>query len=765
MTILTLANLVALLVFLFMGTFIIVRNPRAELNLSAAAIFLSFAVWSLGLLAINLPEVPKETALVFLHISTPGWTSFASSFLWFALQFSGERRIRGVPLVLVVVLPPLILTALGLSGFLINDLTRRPWGFAVEWSGTAGDWVFFSYYALYMSACMWLLLSSRYKQRDRNMRRQAEIIVATTIPVIVVGTFTNFVAPKLHMHDVPAIAHVIALIWASGIFYAAYKYKLFVVTPATAADNILQVMSESLFLLDPTGVIITVNRAAPKLTGHSKEALLGSTFESLVARDAFSGGLVDHLFTEETFHGVELRITASGGGTVPVRCSGAILREQAGAVAGMVLVVADIAERIQAEEERLQSLMEQHRLEEQLQQSQKMEAIGTLAGGVAHDINNVLGAVLGFASALKFDTNLEEDETRDVENIVVACQRGRDLTRNLLGFARKGKYIKERLSLNEMIHLVDELLSRTVSKRVEIELSLDEDIKPIEGDRSQLNQALMNVCINAVDAMNGRGRLNIETDNYEIVEQRAAGFDLRPGSYVRIRISDTGKGMPKETMGRVFEPFFTTKPHGEGTGLGLSMVYGTMRNHGGAVTLESEVGQGTSVSILLPAADGILPSKSPQPFTATPVSTEAGMTILLVDDEPLVRSSGVRLLRKLGYDVLLAENGEDALQVYEANRERIALVILDLMMPVMDGREAFGELRRIDPDAPVLLASGYSIEEHAAELIEKGARGFLEKPFNADELSQGIASAMSKPPIGSPSSPPADEETLPSHQS
>ncbi len=767
MTILTLANLISLIVFLFMGAFIIVRNPRTELNLSAAAVFLSFAVWSLGLVVLHLPELSKETARVFLHISTPGWTSFASSFLWFALQFSGERRIRGVPLVLVLTLPTLILTALGLSGFLINDLTQRPWGYAIEWSGSAGDWLFFGYYTIYMSACMWLLLSFRNKQRDRNMRRQAEIIVATTIPVIVAGTFTNFVAPKLHMHDVPAIAHVIALVWASGIFYAAYKYKLFVVTPATAAHNILQVMSESLFLLDPAGLIVTINRAALKLTGHSKEALLGRSFESLVARYVSSGGGFDELFAAETFHAVELRLVVHGGRRVPVRCSGALLREQAGRVAGMVLVVADITERIRAEEERLQSLVEQHRLEEQLQQSQKMEAIGTLAGGVAHDINNVLGAVLGFASALKFETNLGDDESRDVDNIVIACQRGRDLTRNLLGFARKGKYVKEKLSLNEMIHLLDELLSRTVSKRVEIDLHLEKDIKPIEGDRSQLNQALMNVCINAVDAMNGRGRLEIETDNLQIAGDLAAGLELPPGRYVRISMSDTGKGMSRETMSRAFEPFFTTKSQGEGTGLGLSMVYGTIRNHGGAVTLESEDGRGTSVSIFLPAAEGPLPSIFPRPEAAPATSTESGatiLTILLVDDEPLVRSSGLRLLRKLGYEVLLAEHGEDAIREYEENRDQISLVILDLMMPVMDGREAFMELRRIDPNAPVLLASGYSVEEHAAELIEKGALGFLEKPFNLDELAHGIASAMSKSILGSPSTDLADEETLPSQQ-
>ena len=231
-----------------------------------------------------------------------------------------------------------------------------------------------------------------------------------------------------------------------------------------------------------------------------------------------------------------------------------------------------------------------------------MEAIGRLAGGIAHDMNNVLGAIMGSASVLEMECTEGGPHAEDIENILVACRKGRDLTRDLLGFARKGKYVKERLSLNDIAVEAKALLTRTIPKTITVNTDLDPEIAVVEGDRSQIHHALMNVCINAADAMQERsGTVNISTNMITLSDVSCASFrDARPGRYVMMCVQDSGIGMTEETMGKVFEPFFTTKPKGKGTGLGLSMVYGVIKNHGGVIHIDSEVGEGTTFTIRIP---------------------------------------------------------------------------------------------------------------------------------------------------------------------
>ena len=261
--------------------------------------------------------------------------------------------------------------------------------------------------------------------------------------------------------------------------------------------------------------------------------------------------------------------------------------------AGTVGVIRDITDRRRAEQDKAA-------LEEQLQQAQKMEAIGQLAGGVAHDMNNVLAAVLGSAAALETEFDSGDPRLDDVANILAACRKGRDLTRDLLGFARKGKYLKETVQLNDIVSKAASLLSRTIPKKLDIRLQLAQELEVVEGDRGQLHHALMNVCLNAADAMGDHGSLVISTRNVFLDEAAGARVGRLPaGRYAEVQVADTGIGMDENSIRRAFEPFFTTKPEGKGTGLGLSMVYGVSRNHGGATTIESGVGQGTVVTFLL----------------------------------------------------------------------------------------------------------------------------------------------------------------------
>jgi len=376
---------------------------------------------------------------------------------------------------------------------------------------------------------------------------------------------------------------------------------------------------------------------------------------------------------------------------------------------------------------------ERHDLQEQLQQSQKMEAIGTLAGGVAHDINNMLAAIMGLAGILRDSFEADSQQAQDVDDILAACRRGHDLTQNLLGFARRGKVRKVRLSLNTAVEEVVELLQRTISPRIEVKQELAANLGKVEGDPAQLNHVLVNLAINAVDAMQGRGTLTFTTHN---VVLDGSVPDVRPGRYVTVEVTDTGTGMDAKTLEHAFDPFFTTKAPGEGTGLGLSMVYGTVQNHGGRVFIESEPGKGTTVTLQLPQIEG--ERTDVRINTALPDTPLAARTILVVDDEVLLRTAARRQLLRMGHRVILARDGVEAVEVYEKRGHEIDLVLLDLLMPRMDGYECYEKLKALDPEVQVLFTSGYTHPE-GEDLPGAPHTGFLRKPYSFERLSTELA--------------------------
>jgi signal transduction histidine kinase/CheY-like chemotaxis protein len=389
----------------------------------------------------------------------------------------------------------------------------------------------------------------------------------------------------------------------------------------------------------------------------------------------------------------------------------------------------------------LENRLRTRAVEEHLRQSQKMEAVGRLAGGIAHDMNNLLGAIMGFASVVQAEMSPADRLQGDVGHILESCRKGRDLTLNLLGFARRGKYRMEQFTLNDRAEEVVKLLKSTIPKKIRIETRLAARPLPVYGDTAQIHHAVMNLCLNAVDAMGGSGVLTISSDSIAVEDGAGYPSDLAPGNYARLQVADTGAGMDRDVIAMAFEPFFTTKPPGQGAGLGLSMVYGTAVNHGGTALLESVPNEGTVATLLLPPCAYESESVRLVAERRTP-SDAAKATVLLVDDERMVRRAGQRLLEKLGYKVLLAEDGLAAVRTFAAKRDQISAVMLDLIMPVMDGAETLAKLKEIDPGVPVLLSSGYSREEQADELIKKGADGFIQKPFDLATLRSRMAELL-----------------------
>ena len=381
----------------------------------------------------------------------------------------------------------------------------------------------------------------------------------------------------------------------------------------------------------------------------------------------------------------------------------------------------------------LRDITAQKKLEAQLQQAQKMESIGTLAGGVAHDFNNLLMAIQGRTSIMLMKKDSSHPDFEHLRGIEGHVESAADLTRQLLGFARGGKYQVRPTDLNELIKKQNRMFGRT-KKEIIINGKYEEDLWSAEIDRGQIEQVLLNLYVNAWQAMPGGGDLYLQTENVTIDENYVKPFAIEPGRYVKISVTDTGVGMDKATQERIFDPFFTTKEMGRGTGLGLASSYGIIKNHGGFINVYSEKGHGATFNVYLPASEKeVIEEKKLAGDTVR--GTE---TVLLVDDENMIIEVAEKLLEQLGYKVLTARSGKEAIEIYEENRQRIDILLLDMIMPDMSGGETYDRLKEINPKAKVLLSSGYSINGQATGILGRGCNGFIQKPFKMKELSQKL---------------------------
>ena len=417
--------------------------------------------------------------------------------------------------------------------------------------------------------------------------------------------------------------------------------------------------------------------------------------------------------------------TTKGGGREFVTESRKIPLFKEGKIVRVVSVIRDITES--------------KRLEAQLQQAQKMEAIGTLAGGIAHDFNNVLMAIQGHTSLVSLRTDRDHPNFGHMKGIEDMVQRGADLTRQLLGFARGGKYEVRATDLNELIEKCSEMFGRT-KKEIKVDRKYRE-IWPVEVDQAQIEQVLLNLYVNAWQAMPNGGSLYVETSNVVLDENHTKLFGVSPGNYVKISVTDTGIGMDKATQQRIFDPFFTTKEMVRGTGLGLSSAYGIIKNHDGIINVYSEKDEGTTFNIYLPASEKEIAAREERLADEILKGTE---TVLLVDDEDMIVDVGEEMLKEMGYKVLVARGGKEAVEVYAKCKEEIDLVILDMIMPDMGGGEAYDRMKEKNPKVRVILSSGYSIDGQATEILERGCDAFIQKPFNIKEMSGKIREILEK---------------------
>ena len=378
------------------------------------------------------------------------------------------------------------------------------------------------------------------------------------------------------------------------------------------------------------------------------------------------------------------------------------------------------------------------RHESQWVESQKLEALGTLSDGIAHEFNNILMGIQGYVSLMHFQKNGKHPYDDKLQNIEQLIEKGANLTKQLLGFAQTGMYEVRTMDINPLLEESSEMFART-KREIKMHRHFQEDLSKIKADGAQLNQVFMNLFINAGQAMPAGGDLYIETRNVILTEEDTAPFGIMQGPYIEIIVRDTGVGMDESTRLRIFDPFFTTKEMGGGTGLGLAFVYGVIKNHGGMIRIASKKGEGATFKIYFPA----LAEEPPQEVKAPESVVSGKEAILVVDDEEINIDVMKEWLDILGYDVLTAQNGPDALALYRQRGHEIDLVILDMIMPGMNGGDVFDAMKEINPQVRAILSSGYSIDGKAKEILQRGVKAFIQKPFRIDSLAQKIKEVLS----------------------
>jgi len=523
--------------------------------------------------------------------------------------------------------------------------------------------------------------------------------------------------------------------WEFNQLSQAFNYMLANLKDAEEQSRykeLLENVDDAVYILDLEGNVLEANEAAYSWLGYTPSQFFELNIADIIPRedacsiiDQLGKGIQDgrpQKIIVETSH------TKTDGQLIPVEIHSRAISYRGRNV--ILNAVRDITLRIEAEKEK-------KLLQSQLLHSQKMEAIGTLAGGIAHDFNNLLMGIQGYMSLMRLQTYPDDPNGEYIQGIENAVKNAANLTNQLLGFARKGKYSLKQTCINDLVINSTKMFTRT-RKEIVTHKQLQDNLWSVRVDPGQIEQVLINLYLNAWHAMPQGGELCIQTENVYLSHHYCKPFEVPGGNYVKVSVMDTGVGIDEEIIERIFEPFFTTKDVGKGTGLGLASAYGIIKNHNGIIRVYSEKNHGTNFNIYLPSSD----LEDPVDAEVNSELLKGKETILLVDDEEGTILVEKLMLEELGYTVFPARSGRQAIELYNENKAGFDLVALDMIMPEMNGKETYDELKKINPKVKVLLVSGYSLNKQIEELIGLGCKGYIQKPFDIVQLSQKIREVM-----------------------
>jgi PAS domain S-box-containing protein len=701
----------------------------------AFAVFnVGVAVWT-GLYVLEL-AASEPAQLFWANATYLGIGLVPASWLVFALQFSGlGGRVTRRVVALLSIEPATTLLLAWTNPW--HLLFRRTVSVAPTWEPGPAFWVHAAYsYALVLGATV--LMARQTLLQSAPRRNQARVLVVAALVPWGANAFYLSGASPFGNLDLTPFAFWLTSLLAAWVLFHELEQR--VISAERRFRALVDHTVDAIEIIDPeTGRVLDVNASACAALGYTREEYLARTMAEIdpnVAARSWREALDEVRRAGSRVFESEHR--RKDGSRFPVEVSAAYISLERDYV---LAVARDITERKRSEARLGELLAEAKQLEEQFRQAQKMEAVGRLAGGVAHDFNNILGIVIGSGEALLKQIDADSPLRPKLEQIQKAAARAASLTRQLLAFSRQQVLQPRPVDLNEVVSEIEDMLRTLIGKDVLLTTKRGQGLGSVEADPGQLQQVVMNLAVNARDAMPEGGELTIETANLDVGEANAAEFPmLQPGRYVMLAISDTGVGMNEATRARLFEPFFTTKELGRGTGLGLSTVYGIVQQSGGTISVESELGSGSCFRVFLPR---VAPAARPAPEPQHPTAAGGPETVLLVEDEADLRDLIHETLADEGYRVLVARDGSEAVRLAADHEGPIHLMVTDVIMPRVTGRKAAEEIRKTRPAMEVLYVSGYTDDAILRHGVP-GTAAFLEKPFALGSLLRKVRELLGR---------------------